>query len=28
VNYFVCGGTWFQPFYGNNGVYYRVVAPL
>jgi hypothetical protein len=28
VNYFVCGGTWFQPFYGNNGVYYRVVPPL
>lgn len=27
VNYFVCGGTWFQPFYGNNGVYYRVVPP-
>lgn len=28
VNYYVCGSTWFQPFYGNNGVYYRVVAPL
>lgn len=27
VNYYVCGGTWFQPFYGNNGVYYRVVPP-
>ncbi len=27
TNYYVCGGTWYQPFYGNNGVYYRVVAP-
>lgn len=27
VTYYVCGGTWYQPFYGNNGVYYRVVAP-
>jgi hypothetical protein len=23
--YYVCGGTWFQPSYGANGVYYRVV---
>jgi hypothetical protein len=22
INYYVCGGTWFQPFYGNNGLYY------
>lgn len=28
VSYSVCGGTWFQPFYGNNGVYYRVVPPM
>jgi hypothetical protein len=27
VNYYVCGGTWYQPYYGGNGVYYRVVAP-
>ncbi|HET6378674.1 MAG TPA: hypothetical protein VFG05_10280 [Methylocella sp.] len=27
VNYYVCNGTWFQPFYGNNGLYYRVVSP-
>jgi uncharacterized membrane protein len=27
VTYYVCGGTWYQPFYGNNGVYYRIVAP-
>jgi hypothetical protein len=28
VNYYVCNGTWFQPFYGNNGLYYRVVPPM
>ena len=25
VNYYLCGNTWFQPSYGANGVYYRVV---
>jgi hypothetical protein len=25
TTYFLCGNTWFQPFYGANGVYYRVV---
>ena len=25
-NYYVCGSAWFQPAYGANGVYYRVVA--
>ena len=25
VTYDVCGKTWFQPSYGANGVYYRVV---
>jgi hypothetical protein len=24
-NYYTCGGTWFKPSYGANGVYYRVV---
>ncbi len=28
VNYYVCGGTWYQPYYGANGLYYRVVPPL
>jgi hypothetical protein len=23
--YYKCGGTWFSPAYGANGVYYRVV---
>lgn len=23
--YYACGNTWFQPYYGANGVYYRVV---
>ena len=23
--YFLCGNTWFQPLYGANGLYYRVV---
>jgi hypothetical protein len=26
VAYYLCGNTWFQPTYGANGVYYRVVA--
>jgi hypothetical protein len=25
--YYSCGGTWFNPAYGANGVYYRVVPP-
>ncbi len=25
TTYFLCGNTWFQPFHGANGVYYRVV---
>jgi hypothetical protein len=25
VNYYLCGNTWFEPSYGANGVYYRVV---
>jgi hypothetical protein len=25
--YCLCGNTWFQPSYGANGVYYRVVPP-
>jgi hypothetical protein len=25
INYYQCGNTWFQPSYGANGVYYRVV---
>jgi hypothetical protein len=28
ANYYVCNGTWFQPYFGNNGVYYRVVPPM
>ena len=28
VDYYVCGGTWYQPYYGANGLYYRVVPPL
>ncbi|WOJ90552.1 hypothetical protein RZS28_04460 [Methylocapsa polymorpha] len=28
ANYYVCDGTWFQPYYGANGLYYRVVPPL
>ena len=24
-SYFICGNTWFQPSYGANGVFYRVV---
>jgi hypothetical protein len=23
--YYRCGGTWFTPYYGANGMYYRVV---
>jgi uncharacterized membrane protein len=26
VAYYLCGNTWFQPTYGANGVYYKVVA--
>ncbi|MCC6473991.1 MAG: hypothetical protein IT514_09625, partial [Burkholderiales bacterium] len=25
INYYVSGSTWFQPAFGPNGVYYRVV---
>jgi hypothetical protein len=25
LTYYNCGGTWFSPYYGANGVYYRVV---
>jgi hypothetical protein len=25
VSYYLCGNTWFQPAYGANGIYYRVV---
>jgi hypothetical protein len=25
ATYYLCGNTWFQPAYGANGVYYRVV---
>jgi hypothetical protein len=25
--YYSCGGPWFTPYYGANGMYYRVVAP-
>jgi hypothetical protein len=25
TTYYLCGDTWFQPFHGANGVYYRVV---
>ena len=25
-HYYQCGSTWFQPSYGANGVYYRVVS--
>ena len=28
TNDYVCNGTWYQPYYGNNGLYYRVVPPL
>lgn len=26
LKYYVCGGTYYQAFFGNNGVYYEVVA--
>jgi hypothetical protein len=26
VAYYLCGNTWFQPNYGANGVYYKVVS--
>jgi hypothetical protein len=25
TTYYLCGNTWFQPSFGANGVYYRVV---
>jgi len=25
TTYYLCGDTWFQPSYGANGVYYKVV---
>jgi hypothetical protein len=25
TTYYLCGNTWFQPNYGANGVYYKVV---
>ena len=25
-SYYLCGNTWFQPSYGANGVYYKVVS--
>jgi hypothetical protein len=25
TTYYLCGNTWFQPIYGANGIYYRVV---
>jgi hypothetical protein len=25
TTYYLCGNTWFQPMYGANGIYYRVV---
>jgi hypothetical protein len=25
ASYYTCGGAWFSPAYGANGVYYRVV---
>jgi hypothetical protein len=27
-SYYVCGGAWLQPVYGNDGVYYTVVNPM
>ncbi len=26
VHYYVCGTTWFRPYAGNNGLYYKVVS--
>jgi hypothetical protein len=26
ATYYLCGNTWFQPAYGANGVYYRVIT--
>ena len=25
--YYACSGTWFSPYYGANGMYYRAVPP-
>ena len=27
ATYYSCSGTWFAPYYGANGAYYRVVPP-
>jgi hypothetical protein len=27
TTYYACGPTWFTPYYGANGIYYRVVPP-
>ncbi len=27
VTYYVCGGAWYRPYYGANGLYYQVVRP-
>ena len=24
--YYTCGGSWFSPYYGANGMYYRAIA--
>lgn len=28
ASYYVCDGSWLQPIYGNNGIYYTVVNPM
>jgi hypothetical protein len=27
VTYYICGSTWYQPYFGGNGAYYVVVPP-
>jgi hypothetical protein len=27
VSYYQCGTTWFRPYFGSSGVYYKVVVP-
>ena len=27
VNYYNCAGVYYQPYFGNNGVYYQIVPP-